>query len=165
MTLDFYIPSDPATSAVRAIKRKFCSIDEAEEEEEVATATSTSDSSSPSTNISPHPSAPPEIALFLHNPEKTKPGQGGMCNRPLPKGAYWYPVVFRSLLRPKRNEKAAETFFRPTLAAMRGGQKGEKDVEEEGRVDLLSVRVRDLVEEERGRVEEGRKRFLGGVGA
>ncbi|RPB20701.1 hypothetical protein L211DRAFT_841412 [Terfezia boudieri ATCC MYA-4762] len=31
MTLDFYIPSDPAIiPAVRAIKRKFCSIDEGE---------------------------------------------------------------------------------------------------------------------------------------
>lgn len=190
MTLDFYIPSDPAIPAVRSIKRKFCSVEEEEEAEErekhpdgsppegfkyqfvraydqqpMATTASTSDPSNPSANTNPHPSAPPEIALVLHSPEKTKHGQGGMCNRPLPKGAYWYPVVFRSLLRPKRNEQVAETFFRPTLAAMRGGQKGEKDVEEEGRVDLLSVRVRELVEEERGRVDDGRKRFLGGVGA
>lgn len=185
MTLDFYIPSDPSIPAVRAIKRKFSDI----EADDAAEPTEESDrhpdgsppegfkyqfvraydqqpvamapqADNPSTSTNPTPT---EVALVLHDPSdfsapSPTDAAAAMCGRQLQRGAYWYPVVFRSLLRPKRNEKVAEGFFRPVTGKVK---RDERDVEEEGRVDLLSVRVRELVEEERGRVEEGRRRFLG----
>ena len=125
-----------------------------------ATTTNTTNTTTTSTSSSPQ-----EIALILHDPSLPSADSSdtgtdtGMCRRDMPKGAYWYPILFRSVLKPKRNEKVAEGFFRPIVLGSKG--KAERDVEVEGRVDLLSVRVRELVDEERGRVEEGRRRFLG----
>ena len=132
-----------------------------------ASATGTTTTTTTTTTNASTSASPQEIALILHDPSppSTNPSDPdtdqGMCRRDTPRGAYWYPILFRSVLKPKRNEKVAEGFFRPIVLGSKG--KAERDVEVEGRVDLLSVRVRELVDEERGRVEEGRRRFLGSV--
>ncbi|KAF8466440.1 Paf1-domain-containing protein [Kalaharituber pfeilii] len=132
------------------------------EQHSVGDMTSTNTPSSNSTTGGTT-SASTEVALILHDPERSP---AGMCRREMPAGAYWYPIVWRSVLKPKRNERLAEGFFRPTTVGAKVAQliKNEREVEEEGRVDLLSVRVRALVEEERARVKEGSRRFLGAAG-
>ena len=152
---------------IRAYEQNQVSSSSASAGTSTASATSAGTGAGTATANANTSSSPQEIALILHDPSlpsaldpsSDSDTDPGMCRRDMPQGAYWYPILFRSVLKPKRNEKVAEGFFRPIVLGAKG--KAERDVEVEGRVDLLSVRVRELVDEERGRVEEGRRRFLG----
>lgn len=80
------------------------------------------------------------VAVALHDPELEAGGAGSR----LPKGAYYYPIVQRTFIRPKRK-------------APRGGAMGEE--EQENRVDVLEIEVRDLDEREAAVKSEFREKL------
>ncbi|KAJ9649726.1 hypothetical protein H2199_000505 [Coniosporium tulheliwenetii] len=86
------------------------------------------------------------VVLALHDPELDVGVVPGTTQR-LQKAAYYYPVVQKTFVRPRRKPKHAMMM----------------QEEEEGKVDLLEVRVRDPDEEERADMVEKRTRIYGGT--
>ena len=175
MTLDFYAPTDTTKEGTRTIKRKFADLDGThdtpEEDENGFKYQFVRAYEQQVTHENPR-----EVALILHDPEVKQASAGGdddddlfgdedqptpatgLYARKKQKGAYWYPIFFKGVLRAKRDEKIAQALYRPTVGAR---VKQEKDVEEEGRIDLLNVIVRDSTEEENVRIGEMAKRYYG----
>lgn len=58
-----------------------------------------------------------------------------------PKGAYWVPLMTKIVLRPKRNERVMKSLFRQTAS--------HHVNEEEDKVDLIKLSVREPTDEER----------------
>ncbi|EON65324.1 hypothetical protein W97_04562 [Coniosporium apollinis CBS 100218] len=85
------------------------------------------------------------VVMALHDPELDVGVVPGTTQR-LQKAAYYYPVVQKTFVRPRRKPKHAMMM----------------QEEEEGKVDLLEVRVRDPDEEERVDMVEKRTRIYGG---
>lgn len=77
------------------------------------------------------------VALALHDPEMdvgAVPGQGSR----LQKGAYYYPIVQRTFIRPKRKATRAGVV----------GVASQPNDEQENRVDVLEIEVREPDEKE-----------------
>ncbi|KAI5794357.1 RNA polymerase II-associated [Peziza echinospora] len=149
MTLDFYVPVDTNKEKTKAIKRKFTDLEGKDLEEDISKYEFVRAYDQHATKDISQSSQSAETPMV------------GMCGRKKPKGAYWYPIVWRSVLKAKRNEMLAEGFFRPTVGAKVAH---ERDLEEENRYDIMNVKARVLTEEEKARTAEGTKRFLAGEG-
>lgn len=136
---EFFLPS--SHDSVRGIKRKFDVLDPERDDPDLY------DSENPETNKrffrfdrlrayetyqqtgnakDPYDDT---VALAMHDPDE-KSGDG------LQKAAYFYPVMQRTFIRPKRKQN------RGAMAMAR------RDDEEDNKVDALEVEVRDLDEEE-----------------
>ncbi|EOD50818.1 putative rna polymerase ii- paf1 protein [Neofusicoccum parvum UCRNP2] len=154
---EFFLPA--SGEAVRGIKRKFSATDPERDDEELY------DYVNPETGKrcfrfdrvrfyetyqqAGNPQEPYEdtVAVALHDPELDVGAVPGERSR-LQKGAYYYPIVQRTFIRPKR--KAGRG---PMGVMSQGGE------EAENRVDVLEIEVRDLDEREAAVKSEFREKL------
>ncbi|KAK1067954.1 hypothetical protein LTR74_006046 [Friedmanniomyces endolithicus] len=144
---EYFVPADAA--AVRNIKRKFDVADAENEDPELYTEDLPEGGRGfrydrlrtyETYNQHGHPSDHynDSVALALHDPEMEVGGEEG--RRLGVKAAYYYPIIQRTALRPKRKGRQAAAVLGP----------------EEDRVDVLNLRVRAYGEEELERLFERR---------
>ncbi|KAL1635022.1 hypothetical protein SLS58_010474 [Diplodia intermedia] len=138
---EFFLPA--SHEAVRGLKRKFSTTDPGREDEGLYDAEKTEATGRRCFRFdrircyetyqqtgNPHDPYDETVALALHDP-KPAAEEGGR----LQKGAYYYPIVQRTFIRPKR--KAQRT---PGMQ--------QQDEEQENRVDVLEIEVREPDERE-----------------
>ncbi|KAK5169894.1 uncharacterized protein LTR77_005872 [Saxophila tyrrhenica] len=152
---DLFLPAAP--NAVRGIKRKLNVNDPENEDEELyadelANGTRAFKYTRLRTYETYTQSGDPNnfyddsVALALHDPETDVGPVPGTKER-LQKGAYFYPVMQRTALRPKRNVGVAAL------------SQADHD-----RVDQINMTVAEMTEEMRGRVAERRAELDGSAG-
>jgi hypothetical protein len=96
-----------------------------------------------------------DVALALWDPEQERlkaAAKGEVLEGPLrEKGAYYYPIVGKQQLKPRRSKKLAQM-----------GMNARAVVDDDGdetRLDAVDLHIRDLVEEEVGRRAEHRAKI------
>lgn len=146
---DYYVPASEDASTVRGIKRKFDVNDPEHDEPDLYTDEPKGDGQRgfkyervrTYETYNQHGNAEhfydDTVALTLHDPESDVGAVPGAAKR-LRKGAYYYPIIQRTALRPKRKV----------------GQQLMASQPSEDRIDELNVTVGDWTEDERESVSE-----------
>lgn len=129
-TFDFYIPDSEETA--EAVKRKFTFDEDLNEEEEFrynyVRRYETKDSHQPVK----FDQQPEEVALCLHQGDENKP-----------RGAYFYPIISRFTIRPKRKNQF--------IGAAMSKHMDEDEEDEEPPADALKLRIREVDQAEKRR--------------
>jgi hypothetical protein len=125
---DFYIPD--STSTAKAVKRKFAYDSDADEEEEFRYNYVRRYETKDHRTYTSFDQQPEEVALRFHKGDEN-----------LPRGAYFYPILTRSTIRPKRKNKLQFS------ATQRDRE------EEEPPAEALKLKIREMDPEEKRRRE------------
>ena len=91
------------------------------------------------------------VAVALHDAEADVSGASSGAKQRLQKAAYYYPVIQRTFIRPRRAANARMLNQMPR--------------EEEDRIDVIQARVRDMDEQEAAKLAGNRERYDTAVGA